>query len=263
MSAPFEESSRWFVFCKDELLLQRAGDTWMVPEGTTCPVALSPWHVPHRVTALDGEVVHAVRIDAPVVDRPDWAMHGLRTTYDLLPFATYQLAGKCAEILYWDATTRFCSVCGAPMKRHTDISKRCSNCGKEVWPQLATAIIVLIRKDDSILLVHPHNIRGDYYGLVAGFVETGETLEECVEREVREETGIEVTNIRYYGSQPWPYPCGMMVGFFADYAGGDLVLQRSEIASGGWFQKNNMPAIPGKMSMARMLIDEWLSNGAD
>ena len=89
------------------------------------------------------------------------------------------------------------------MKLHTDISKRCTNCGKEVWPQLATAIIVLVRRGDSILLVHAHNLRGKYYGLVAGFVETGETLEECVRRELMEETGVTVKNIRYFGSQPW------------------------------------------------------------
>lgn len=140
-------------------------------------------------------------------------MTGLRASYDVLPRELYLKAGKGAEILYWDKNTKFCGVCGAPMKLHTDISKRCTNCGKEVWPQLATAIIVLVRRGDSILLVHAHNLRGKYYGLVAGFVETGETLEECVRRELMEETGVTVKNIRYFGSQPWPYPCGLMIGF--------------------------------------------------
>ena len=144
------------------------------------------------------------------------------------------------------------------MQLHTDISKRCTNCGKEVWPQLATAIIVLVKRNDQILMVHAHNLKGNYYGLVAGFVETGETLEECVHREVMEETGISITNIRYFGSQPWPYPCGLMIGFFADYVAGNLHLQHSELAYGGWFSKDKLPAIPGKMSMARMLIDAWL-----
>lgn len=185
-------------------------------------------------------------------------MMGLRASFDVLPREMYLCAGKAEEILYWDATTKFCGVCGAPMKLHTDISKRCVNCGKEVWPQLATAVIVLVRRGDSILMVHAHNLKGKYYGLVAGFVETGETLEECVRRELMEETGIKVGNIRYFGSQPWPYPCGLMVGFYADYAEGELRLQRSEIACGGWFGRDSLPAIPGKMSMARMLIDAWL-----
>ena len=148
----------------------------------------------------------------------------------------------------------------ADLRNHyNEISKRCRECGKEVWPQLATAIIVRITNNDAILMVHANNFRGNYYGLVAGFVETGETLEECVRREVREETGIEVRNIRYFGSQPWPYPCGLMVGFTADYADGELKLQRSELSSGGWFTRHNLPEIPGRVSLARKLIDDWLN----
>ena len=141
---------------------------------------------------------------------------------------------------------------------HTDISKRCENCGKEVWPQLATAVIVLIHRGDEVLLVRARNFRTEFYGLVAGFVETGETLEEAVEREALEETGIHIKNIRYFASQPWPYPCGLMVGFNADYAGGEIHLQRSEITKGGWFKKDSLPQIPEKLSIARMLLDHWL-----
>ncbi len=222
---------------------------------------MAEWNIVHRLTPLDGKECRTVAVSRPVIDDDRYAMIGLRASFDVLPRGLYLKAGKGAEILYWDSTTRYCGVCGAPMKLHTDISKRCTNCGKEVWPQLATAVIVLVRREDSILLVHSHNIRGNYYGLVAGFVETGETLEECVQRELMEETGIRVKNIRYFGSQPWPYPCGLMVGFSADYVEGNLRLQRSEIAYGGWFGRDNLPDIPGKMSMARMLIDAWLEDG--
>jgi NAD+ diphosphatase len=144
------------------------------------------------------------------------------------------------------------------MKLHTDISKRCEHCGKEVWPQLATAIIVLVRKGNEVLLVHANNFRTDFYGLVAGFVETGETLEEAVHREVMEETGLHIKNLRYFGSQPWPYPCGLMVGFTADYDSGKIHLQRSELSKGSWFDKDHLPHIPEKLSVARKLIDAWL-----
>jgi NAD+ diphosphatase len=102
----------------------------------------------------------------------------------------YNKAGKCAELLYWDHNTKYCGVCGAPMKMHTDISKRCTACGKEVWPQLSTAIITLIHRGDEIVMVHARNFKGCFYGLVAGFVETGETLEQAVKREVMEETHL-------------------------------------------------------------------------
>ena len=142
----------------------------------------------------------------------------------------------------------------------TDISKRCTNCGKEVWPQLATAIIVLIHRGEEVLLVHARNFKGDFYGLVAGFVETGENLEEAVRREVMEETGLTIKNIRYFGSQPWPYPCGLMVGFNADYESGAVRLQREELNKGAWFTKDHLPTIPEKLSIARMILDDWLEN---
>ena len=150
----------------------------------------------------------------------------------------------------------------AYMRFDTDISKKCEHCGKEIWPQLATAVIVLVRKGHEVLLVHANNFRDDHYGLVAGFVETGETLEEAVHREVMEETGLHITNLRYFGSQPWPYPCGLMVGFMADYDSGKIHLQRSELSKGAWFDKDHLPHIPEKLSIARQLIDAWLEEVA-
>jgi len=248
----------WFVFCKDELLLERTPDGYGIPLQAEPPVPLAAWHTQLVLPDLDGHASRAVRIDAPVTGIPRFEMKGLRACFGVLSPALYAHAGKGAELLYWDGNTRFCGVCGAPMRLHTHISKRCTNCGKEVWPQLATAIIVLVRRKDEILLVHANNFRGDYYGLVAGFVETGESLEECVRREVWEETRIRVTNIRYVASQPWPYPCGLMTGFVADYDGGEICLQREELGAGGWYDKNHLPPIPGKVSLARRLIDAWL-----
>ena len=186
-------------------------------------------------------------------------MCSLRNSFYRLPSNLYLKAGKCQELLYWDRSTRFCGVCGAPMTMNTDISKRCTSCGKEAWPALATAVIVLIHKGNEVLLVHARNFKGDFHGLVAGFVETGETLEEAVRREVMEEHGISINNLRYFGSQPWPYPSGLMVGFNADYAGGDIRLQREELSAGAWFSKNNLPRLPERMSIARMMLDDWLA----
>ncbi|MBP3219672.1 MAG: NAD(+) diphosphatase [Prevotella sp.] len=274
----------WFVFCKTELLIEKTKEgQYTIPYGEKPPVGLKEWttvhtvDIPEPLRSDDGATeVRTFRIDAPYLGQGAngkakeriMEMCSLRASYHLLPRQLYLIAGKCQEILYWDANTKFCGVCGAPMKLHTNISKRCTECGKEVWPQLATAVIVLIQRKASdgnpqhneVLLVHANNFRSNYYGLVAGFVETGETLEEAVEREVAEEVGLKIKNLRYFGSQPWPYPCGLMVGFYADYAGGDIHLQRSELGSGGWFTRDKLPQIPDKMSIARKLIDNWLDN---
>lgn len=261
----------WFIFCKSDLLLQKCADgTCQIPHCEEPPVEVKPWTTIHNIapvawhegdelTLCNGEV-KTLQIDFPVSNLEEYEMCPLRASYYKLPLEMYLMAGKCQEILYWDANTKYCGVCGAPMKLHTDISKRCTQCGKEVWPQLATAVIVLIHRRDEVLLVHANNFRTNFFGLVAGFVETGETLEEAVEREVMEETGLNIKNIRYFGSQPWPYPCGLMVGFHADYAGGDIHLQRSELSKGGWFSRDNLPQIPEKLSIARKLIDNWLEN---
>lgn len=243
--------------------MEKNGDgTYTIPLSEECPITLKEWQTPHRITPMDdGTEVRTVSIDAPITNQERYEMCGLRPSFYKLSKELYLKAGKCQEILYWDKNTQFCGVCGAPMKLHTDISKRCTNCGKEVWPQLATAIIVLIHRGEDVLLVHARNFKGDFYGLVAGFVETGETLEEAVRREVMEETGLTITNLRYFGSQPWPYPCGLMVGFNADYVSGEVHLQRSELSKGAWFNKNNLPTIPEKLSIARKLLDNWLNEG--
>lgn len=242
---------RYFVFCQSDIVLEKTMDGYQIP--TEQPTELKPWTT---VLNVDGE--KAYRIDQPLLGNERYEMCGLRQSYYKLSSEEYLKAGKCHELLYWDQNTKFCGVCGGTMKFHTDISKRCEHCGKEVWPQLATAVIVLVRRENEILLVHANNFRTDFYGLVAGFVETGETLEEAVHREVLEETGLHIKNLKYFASQPWPYPCGLMVGFMAEYDSGKIHLQRSELSKASWFDKDHLPQIPEKLSIARQLIDHWL-----
>ena len=262
----------FFVFCKEDLLLEKTEDGgYTVPFSEEPPTEVKPWTHQMNITPMDdGTPVVTYRVDnvpdivlnqitdGKSVNYKSYEMCGLRQSYYKLPRNLYLKAGKCQELLYWDQNTKYCGICGAPMRMDTDISKKCTQCGKEIWPQLATAVIVLIHKGDEVLLVRAKNFKRDFFGLVAGFVETGETLEEAVAREALEETGVTITNIRYFGSQPWPYPCGLMVGFNADYVSGEIHLQTSEIAKGGWFRKDNLPDIPEKLSIARMLLDAWI-----
>lgn len=251
----------YFVFHKGDIMLERLDNgCYTIPMREEPPTETTPQTNIMNVEAMGSVEVKAYRTDKPATGSPEFEMCPLRQSFYKLPQHLYLTAGKCEELLYWDSCTKFCGVCGGHMKMNTDISKKCETCGKEVWPQLATAIIVMIHRGDEVLLVHAKNFKGNFFGLVAGFVETGETLEQAVHREVMEETGLKITNVRYFGSQPWPFPCGLMVGFEADYSEGEIKLQESELAAGAWFTRNNLPQIPEKLSIARKLIDKWLEN---
>lgn len=262
----------WIIFINNLLLLRRDGTRLALPQGQQPPLRPAMPVREMELPPLHGQPCRTFRLGEPPAGGygTQFATLELRSSFRHLPADEYQMAGKAAELLHWHENTRYCGRCGAPMAFHTPISKRCTECGKEVWPHVAPAIIVRIRRhallgDDGatlrpeqILLVHARNFRrADYYGLVAGFVETGETLEDCVRREVREETSLTITNIRYFGSQPWPYPSGIMAGFTADYAAGELSLQADELTRGGWFDRDHLPPVPDESSIARWLIDDW------
>lgn len=244
---------KYYCFYKGELLLRKDADKYSIPE--EMPLTLD------NVQDIDfcGTVSKAANMDKPYEEDEKYVMMPLRQTFFHLGEEEFKTATKCAEILYWDETTKYCSVCGAPMERHTNISKICTKCGREVWPQLAIAIIVRITRGDKILLVKARTFRKDFYGLVAGFVETGEGLEQAVEREIKEEVGLRIRKLKYFGSQSWPFPCGLMVGFTAEYESGEITLQEEELIDGKWFGKDNLPNIPDKMSIARRLIDDWIN----
>ena len=252
---------RCYIFREGRLLLRHDDGryaVWVGDEGDI-PVKVERLHL---FEPNGGELCYVGQGgEEGVPDGYEWV--DLRASYHLLAAEDYKQAGKAAELLYFDLHHQYCGLCGAPMRWNTAISKCCTACGEEIWPQLSTAIIVLVHRGDEALLVKAKSFRRDFYGLVAGFVETGESLEECVAREVREETGLEIGNIRYFGSQPWPYPMGLMVGFHADYRGGDIQLVDGELRDAAFFSRDHLPTIPEKLSMARMLIDDWVEGGAN
>lgn len=248
----------WFIFYKDNIILKKEGNTYNIPFAEKSPIPTYSWtHIMDITPTENGYKVKAFSINTAIINDSQYEMCKLRESFYKLSKELYIKAGKCYELLYWDKNTAFCGICGG---MNTNISKLCTNCGKEFWPQLSTAVIVLVQRGEEVLLVHSRNFKTNFYGLIAGFVETGETLEEAANREVLEETGIKIKNLRYFSSQPWPYPCGLMVGFFAEYDNGRLHLQKSELSKGHWFSKNNLPTIPEPLSIARIMIDNWLKN---
>ena len=260
-----QQLRQWYIFHDGTLLLERHheadGDTYHIPCSPVSQPPLATDGKAHTVLMDDGRTVMALEAGQAVDEHDEqWLPVGLRNSYSYLTLADYQAAGKAYQILFWDKHSRYCPACGTPTEQHTPIMKRCPTCGYELYPPIATAIIVLVRRGDEILLVHARNFRGTFYGLVAGFLEAGETLEQCVEREVKEETGLNIKNITYFASQPWPYPSGLMVGFFADYDSGEIKLQDDELSAGAFYSRDNLPELPQKLSIARRLIDYWLEH---
>ncbi len=251
--------SLFCIFYQNRLLLKKISkEKYRLPNDEEVKPLLKDVCTPvHTLTLPDGEKYKTVSLSNDAHNET-FALIDLRQSYNLLPRTHYQAAGKAYEILYWDIHSRFCPACGTATLWQEAIMKKCPNCGHELYPPIATATIVLIRRGDEILLVRARNFRGTFYGLVAGFLEPGETLEACVEREVMEETGLRIKNIRYFGSQPWPYPCGLMVGFIADYAEGEIRLQDNELSDAAFFDRHHLPELPHKLSIARQLIDAWL-----
>jgi NAD+ diphosphatase len=170
------------------------------------------------------------------------------------------VAGRANQFVDWARTHQFCGGCGQPTRDKADErAKVCPSCGLVNYPRVSPAIIVAVLKGDRILLAQSTRARNSFFSVLAGFVEPGETLEDCVRREVREETGIAVDGIRYFGSQPWPFPNALMVAFTATYAGGELAIDLSEIVNAGWFGADELPPLPGKHSIARRLIEWFVS----
>jgi NAD+ diphosphatase len=187
---------------------------------------------------------------------PGYKFHEIRLTYDHDLCSRFWLAGHAFHILNWDLKNKTCTVCKADLCCSLlERAKVCKSCGLTIYPRISPAIIVAVIKDNKILLARKNTYKKGYFSLISGFVEPGETLEACVAREVLEETGIKVKSIRYFGSQPWPFPDSLMIGFTAEYASGDISIDGNEISEADWFLPDNLPRVPGKHSIAGRLID--------
>jgi NAD+ diphosphatase len=173
----------------------------------------------------------------------------------------FRTASRERELEEWRNINRFCGKCGSPMGAHANPEEHalvCPKCGYAAYPKLSPAVIVLVTKGDRILLQRNTHYRLRNWTLVAGFVDAGENFEEAVRREVLEEASIEVKDLRYFGSQTWPFPSNIMVAFRAEYASGELVPDGDEVVESGWFDRDHLPEIPLKGSIARAMIDAWL-----
>jgi NAD+ diphosphatase len=203
---------------------------------------------------------YACEIPADLPIPKGLAYYGLRELAGLIPDGELATAGLAVQVTDYDRTTRFCGRCGtATEPARTERAKVCPSCHQVTYPRISPAVIVLVRNNSSILMVRGKKAPPGRYSLVAGFVEPGETIEHAAYREVREETGIAIKNVRYCASEPWPFPNSLMLGFIADYDEGEIAPDGIEMESAVWFDRDHLPDLPPKLSITCALIDLWVS----
>jgi len=250
------ESGYWILRCEHHLLTMTGEAAAIFPSGLAADFG-APQNV-LLVGQLHGQPCYAAEVEQlPVI--PAAQAIPLRAIFQLAGPEVFALAGRATQLLDWQANHRFCGKCATPTAiKSGEMAMQCPSCGLLAYPRLSPAIMVLVRDGERLLLARGPQFKPGVFSALAGFVEPGETLEECAVREVREEVGVEIANLRYFSSQPWPFPNSLMVAFFADYAGGTIMPQPGEIEAAGWFTPDALPILPDPISISRRLIDAAL-----
>jgi NAD+ diphosphatase len=258
---PKADGDLWFIIHEEKLAVRQNEDAYSIPR-------LSD--VKHIQELLAGAQYFGRKDESPcfLAELPDagvladgFEFRGIFELLGLLEDELLLVAGCAAQLIRWGRNHKYCGQCGRPTEDNADErAKTCPDCGLSCYPRLSPAVIVAVVKNEKILLATSPRFRSNFWSVLAGFVEPGETLEECVVREVHEEVGITVKNVRYFDSQPWPFPDSLMLGFTAEYAEGEIKTDGAEIAEAEWFAADNLPNIPPRVSIARRLIDWFVEN---
>lgn len=247
------------MFRRREMLV---GEGFGVPRGDSpASFGLSPLRV-QFLGRLEGEMCLSAELDARAEPPRGMQFLSLRQLYGRLPEALTGVAARAVQIVEWDRTHQFCGACAAPTGYHAKARARvCSNasCGLEFFPRLSPAIIVAVERGPEILLARSPHFTPGRYSVLAGFVDPGESVEDAVHREVFEETGVRVRNLRYFGSQAWPFPDSLMLGFQADYESGEVTPDGEEIEHAAFFHAERLPeTAPGRESISQWLLHDFL-----
>ncbi|HET8729994.1 MAG TPA: NAD(+) diphosphatase [Moraxellaceae bacterium] len=214
----------------------------------------------HFLGRLEGRGVFAVSVPESAVAPAGWRFDDLRRLLGLASDAEFSLAGRAFQVLEWERNHRYCGRCGTLTQSHPlgERARVCPSCRLSSYPRINPCVIVAVTRGDEILLARAQRFTRPMFSTLAGFMEAGESAEETLHREVLEEVGVRVTNLRYFGSQSWPFPNNLMLGFHAEYAGGELRLQEEEIAEAGFFRFDALPPTPPRGSIAHALIQDFV-----
>lgn len=252
------DPSVWLPFSDTKLLIEHTGAGPVLLTEASAQSQRFEFESPVTLGTLDGVTYRTVEIskEAEWPEPLEWVE--IRKLYGLLPLQPWLVAGYANQILHWIKTSRFCPVCGGrTADPASEWMRRCTSCEHERYPQVSPALLMLVHDGaDGILMAHKPGWAGRY-SIFAGFVLPGESLEECVHREVEEEAGVKVGELEYAGSQPWPFPNQLMIGFRAKYLSGEIKIDEHELDDARWFKASSLPTLPGTLSLSRQMIDTW------
>lgn len=250
----------WFAFQGAQILVMRDAAGARLPS-VADPTELGLVATRSQYLGILGEQ-HCFACELREDTAPPTGMQlsGLRALFGAMDDSLFALAGRAFQIVDWDRSHQYCGHCGTPTRhRPNERARECPSCGQVHYPRIAPAVMALVRRGRELLLARSPHFPPGMYSALAGFVEPGETLEQTLAREVKEEVGIDISNPRYFASQPWPFPHSLMIAFYAEYAGGEITPDATEIEAAGWFTADRLPpALPGKISISRRLIDAAL-----
>src|SRR5690349_20011696 len=262
--------AHWFVFRGEQLLVElgpmtEPSDDLRVkarPAWAKLPLRQSPdWLAPQPLRTLylgrlAGCDCWAAELPKDAEAPAGMSWEGLRTLFSVLDDDHFALAGRALQLVDWDRTHQFCGRCGTRTEaKREERARVCPACRLSAYPRVAPATMMLVKRGRELLLGRSPHFPPGMYSALAGFVEPGESLEQCVQREVAEEVGVRVNNIRYFASQSWPFPHSLMIAFVCDWESGDIRPQEAEIEAANWFKVLQLPKLPSRISIARRLID--------
>jgi NAD+ diphosphatase len=250
------EVDHYFVIADEKFLCASDGSLILADPSTLADLPMSVL-TRHMVLIEDSRRYWVICVEEEEIAGYQWL--GLRVQLGQIPEAQFQLAGRALQIIRWHFDHQFCSRCGRQTEQHKhDLAKTCHHCALDFYPRLSPCIITLVIRGDYCLLAKHVRSKQDRYSCLAGFIEAGESPEQTLEREVKEEVNIEVNNIRYFASQPWPFPGQLMLGYFADYAAGEIQVDTQEIMTANWYRYDELPHVPPTGTISRQLIDAFV-----
>lgn len=250
----------WFIFSKDQLLIN-ASSSSPFEEQTFTPESLGIEPVFSMLFGYYKSIPCYLAVIDPPQEVKSMSAVGLRSLFGVVDDDYFSLAGRALQILHHRREHVYCSKCATPMEdRMEELARVCPSCGFICFPRVSPAVIMSVVKDDHILLGRSPHFTKDMYSTLAGFVEAGETLEEAVAREVHEETQIVIEQVNYVASQPWPFPHSVMIGYSAQYREGEIKIDRTELEDAAWFHYKNLPKLPSTITIARLLIDNFITS---